>query len=971
MSENDLKNRGGRRAAAGEGSFASRFPKSEPQQGGQPSSARKKAQGRRRPPKVPRSMAAKLLIALLWLAAALTLAVLLVLLVGYNYLAKDLPSTAGLKNYRPPIVTYFYSDDGRIIGEYYHERRFVKPLSEIPQVLKDAFLAVEDASFYEHRGVNPKAMLRAFVANLKADGIAQGGSTITQQVVKTFLLTPQRSYRRKFQEMILALRIESNLSKDEILYLYLNQIYLGKGAYGVEAAAQTYFAKPVSELSVAEAAMLAGLTRSPNENPVNTPRRAREKQLASLNRMLQVGAISEAEAEAARAERLNIQSSWPSPNTTVAPYFTEHVRRIMEEKFGADSLYNDGWKVYTTVNIEAQQAADMAVAQGVWEYSRRRRYNGPLEHLEENQFVTFEAQQAEALAGRELEPYHFYKAIITEVDAQKSSLSVSLAGRPGLIEKKNLDWALKNKGSLDKSFRRGDVIWVGLDSQNSAELNGSEPLALTLERNTDLESALLSMDPRNGDVKAMVGGRNFDDSQFNRAVQSQRQPGSSFKPIVYAAALDNGFTPGSIMLDTPLVIDDKGSGRRWKPVNSDLKFKGPMSLYSALVASRNLISIKLLDRIGYEALEKTAADLGITETLPRSLTMALGAHGLPLPQLLTAYSAFANMGPRAELRYITKIEDRDGNVVELFEPHLFQALDPGTACAVNWMLQGVVDHGTGTVVKALGRPVAGKTGTTNDYSDAWFIGFTPQLVTAIWVGTDQQRPRAVGEVGGRAAGPIFLYYMRQALKDVEPQAFTPPLEAELVTGGGGGLGVCYKVGTVGTGLSETMDYNDPEDSFLRGDFEAGEDPLATEDGESFDWEEDFSSPSDQPELNWPPAAPSEAGAAQPALSYPAAEGQDAAVNQPQAPAAQDLSGEAAASEEALTLPEGLLLWPAPEPTAEPEPAAAPQIVVPAQEPAGRLPVYGEDSSPRPGRLPVYGQSQPDSPQTKPSGSAWP
>jgi penicillin-binding protein 1A len=320
----------------------------------------------------------------------------------------------------------------------------------------------------------------------------------------------------------------------------------------------------------------------------------------------------------------------------------------------------------------------------------------------------------------------------------------------------------------------------------------------------------------------MVGGRDFAESQFNRATQSQRQPGSSFKPVVYTAAMDNGFTPGSIMIDGPVVIDDPGTGRRWKPLNSDQKFLGPMTLYSALVASRNLVSIKVLERIGFEALDKTAADLGIKAKLPHSPPVALGAYGLTMPEMITAFSAFPNLGRRVEPRYITRIEDRFGRVVDTFEPVFHQAISPGTACVLTSMLRGVVAQGTGTSVKPLNRPVGGKTGTTNDHSDAWFVGFTPEYVTAVWMGTDQLKPRAVGEVGGRAAGPIFLYYMSAVLQDAPIVDFTVPPDAEMTTGGA--FGICYKAGTVGTGISETAAASLPEEDFLRRDmFE--EDPV--------------------------------------------------------------------------------------------------------------------------------------------------
>ena len=809
--------------------------------------AKKKVKAPKTKPK--RGLFLRFIIWLFWTGLGLGVAGLVVAVGGYYYLNQELPSTDGLnKNYAPPTVTYFYSDDGRVIGEYSHERRFVVSIDDIPDRVKHAFIALEDAEFYTHKGVNPKAIIRAGLANFMADGVVQGASTITQQVIKTFLLTPEQSYKRKAKEIILALRIEKNLSKEEILHLYLNQIFMGENAYGVEAAALTYFGKHVQELSIAEAAMLAGIPKAPStNNPVKNPLRARERQLYCIERMKEVGYITEAEAMAAKHETIVIRDKWPNVNTTVTPYFTEHVRRLMEERVGEQSLYNDGWKVYTTVNIEAQHGADKAAAQGLLEYGRRRGYRGPVTHLEhEDQIAGFIAEIDKKLPGSGPEDGQLYQALITDVDSKDSSLDVMLGSRPGRIEKKHLVWALKKGVALNKTFNQGDVVWVRLDKAafDKQQENGKDmadmvatdaprrPLPLILERRTDVQSALLSMDLSNGDVKAMVGGRDFGESQFNRATQSQRQPGSSFKPILYASALDNGFTPGSVMIDAPVVIDDRGSGKRWKPVNSDLKFKGPMTLYTALVGSRNLISIKLLDRIGYEALAKTAADLGITEKLPESLTISLGAHGIKMPELITAYSAFANMGVRVTPRYITRIEDRNGNVVASFEPEHTQSLDPGTACAVTWMLRGVVAHGTGGSVKAINRPVAGKTGTTNDYSDAWFVGFTPELVTAVWVGTDQQRPRAVGEVGGRVAGPIFLYYMQEALKDQEVRDFVVPEGAELVNDGSP-FGVCYKAGTIGTGISETIASTDAEDSFLREDFEnaeGGEQVISTDGG---------------------------------------------------------------------------------------------------------------------------------------------
>ena len=956
----------------------------EPENGG------KKKAGAPKVPKVKgrkkRSLFLRFVIWLFWTGLALGLAGLVVLFFVYSYLDQDLPSIDGLKNYAPPTVTYFYADDGQVIGEYSHERRFVVPISEVPPMVISAFLAVEDADFYKHKGVNPKALIRAAIANFKSDRITQGGSTITQQLVKTFLLTPERSYVRKAKEMILAYRVEQNLSKEEILYLYLNQIYLGRGAYGVEAAARTYFDKSAKELSIAEAAQLAGIVQGPNNNPINEPKIATDRRLYAIARMLEVGAITQEQYEQARAETLKLQYRWPNPSLTVAPYFAEHVRRMMEERFGAESLYNDGWKVYTTVNVKAQHDADAAVARGLWEYSRRRGYRGPVQQLsseaEINQFLK---ESAEDIDEYGLGLDRLYQAVITEVDSKNKALELQIGPYRGHISKKNLAWALKKEATMawalkktdapEKSFQRGDVIWIRLlaeengqavAGQTTADQNAvvgrltDTVLEMSLEQRLDTQSALLSMDLTNGDVKAMVGGRDSRESQFNRATQSQRQPGSSFKPILYASAMDHGFTPGSIMIDAPFVVDDPGSGKRWKPVNSDLKFKGPMSLYTALVGSRNLISIKLLDRIGFEALAETARNLGITEKLPESLTIALGAHGLHMPELLSAYSAFPNMGERVVPRYITRIEDRHGNVVETFEPQRIPSLDPGSACAVTWMLRGVVEHGTGTVVKPLGRPVGGKTGTTNDYSDAWFVGFTPELVTAVWVGTDRQRPRAVGEVGGKAAGPMFLYYMQEVLKDKEITDFVVPPEAEVVKEGGP-FGVCYRAGTVGTGLSEAIVTSNPEDEFMRGDFEEGNAPEAWTDpgqGRAPSYDGIDRGDYDRGQGYRPPTSDS---SGTPSTSFtprpqqpPAARPASTPVPTPPAPASTQ--GAAPPTE----APAQAVL-PPPQPAAQPQQPTAPSYGSTGGQsgrgPGGRLTPYGQTTPPGSNRLPTYGEEE--------------
>jgi penicillin-binding protein 1A len=791
------------------------------------------------PPKpVKKSLLGRLVRAAAWGALSCAILGLTVLFLGYAYLSQDLPSVEVLKNYQPKTVTFFYSSDGEIIGEYSHERRLVRPLSEIPLIVRQAFIAVEDANFYQHGGVNVLAMARAAYHNLVSDNL-QGASTITQQVVRSFFLSREKKLVRKLREIILAFRLEGALSKDEILYLYLNQIYLGQGAYGVEAAAETYFDKTVDRLTVAEAAMLAGITQSPEgKNPLRQPQEARARQVYGIKRMVAVGFITPQQGDAALDEILNLVGERPNPNLTAAPYFTEHVRRILAEQYGEESLYNDGWRVFTTLDARAQKAADLAVARGLWEYQRRRGFKGPINHLTEREIAPFIQQKTKDFPPDGLSPERLNQAVILAKDDQ--GVDIAVGPYPGRITLKNLEWIGKPKV---KTLARGDVIWVRTDPSGpsltpsatdksqalasvASQAAGEGPIRpFILENRSDVQAALLSMDLATGGVVAMVGGRDFRESQFNRATQSQRQPGSSFKPIVYAAAMDNGFTPGSVLIDGPVVIDDQWTGRRWKPVNSDHKFLGPMTLYSALVASRNLVSIKILERIGFEALDKTASDLGITTKLPHSPPVALGAHGVVMPEMLSAYSAFANQGQRVEPRYINRIEDRHGRVVATFEPTFHEAISPGTACEITWMLRGVVAQGTGTSVKPLKRPVAGKTGTTNDASDAWFVGFTPEIATAVWMGTDELKPRAVGEVGGRAAGPIFLYYNQEVLKDKPIVDFQVPKDAQLAAGGA--FGICYKAGTIGQGISETQMTASLEEDFLRADMGEGSgDPLA-------------------------------------------------------------------------------------------------------------------------------------------------
>jgi penicillin-binding protein 1A len=718
-------------------------------------------------------------------------------LVAYYHFAQDLPPIDALKNYRPKTVTFFYSDDGRVIGEYSHERRIVVPLDKIPSHVQQAFIAAEDSNFYHHKGIDPISIVRAMVKNVEAGRIVQGASTITQQVTRSFLLSPEKKWTRKIREAILAYRISSNLTKDEVLYLYLNQIYLGHGAHGVESAAELYFDKHVDQLTIAEGALLGGLPQRPSDySPFSQPKAARRRQVYTIGQMASNGFITQEQAEQALSEEMVFHER-PNVNYLYTPYFTEEVRRRLEEKYGGERLYNDGLKVYTTVNIEMEAVAAKAVKQGLWEFAQRRTYQGPIKKLAPQEIEGFLKEQDQALAETPLEAGQIIKAVVSEVDGGNTVIKVLVGPHTGAVKKSGIPWQMIRGNALGKAVSAGDVILVkALDRKDE-----SSPWEFSWGQEPRVQSALFSMDLADGAVKAMVGGKDFRESQFNRAVQSRRQPGSAFKPIIYTAAMENGFTPGSIIIDSPIVHDDFGSRRRWKPINYSGKFYGPTDLYTALTNSRNVVAIKLLNKVGLEVAIDYARRLGITSQLDPYLPLALGACGVSLEELVAAYTTFPNLGERVVPMYYTRVEDRDGRLLEEVVPVHIQAIEPSTACVMLSLLKGVVAHGTGTAVKPLGRPVAGKTGTTNDLTDAWFVGFTPEYATGVWVGLDEMKRMGTYESGGKAAAPIFLYYMREVLKDKPVRDFAVPAEGVTMVNQGGSQ-VCYKEGTVGTGISD-------------------------------------------------------------------------------------------------------------------------------------------------------------------------
>ncbi|SLM29081.1 MrcA [Desulfamplus magnetovallimortis] len=737
----------------------------------------------------------------------------------YLHITKTLPQINGLRDYRPSTVSSVFSDDGTKIGEFYKERRIVVPLSDMPENLKNAFVAAEDSRFREHVGVDPVGIFRAFIKNLKAGAIVQGGSTITQQVTKSFLLTPERTYERKIREAILAYRIEKNFSKDEILYLYLNQIYLGHGAYGVEAAAENYFGKHVKELNLAECSMLAGLPQAPSRySPFRYPDRATQRQQYVLTRMHEEGYITAEDVKNAMNTALDIH---PRKNWFIdsVPCYTEHVRRYVVEKYGEDALYHQGLKIHTAVNVPLQKIARKAVVTGLYDLDRRQGYRGPIKNLVSTDSKTameeYIKDSSKSLNGKELQKDTVYKAVVVEVNDKKKITQAVVGEYTGTIDIKDISWARKPNPEVgpgivkikkpSQVFKVGDVILVKAvkkyeEPENSNDIDANsnkdakkstinkeeeksktkekikQPPAkwiFSLEQEPAAEAALLSIEAETGLVKAMIGGRNYLNSQFNRAIQSSRQPGSAFKPIIYAAALDRGYTAASVIIDSPIVFDDS-SDKLWKPHNYSERFYGPTLFRHALVKSRNVVTVKIVQDIGMDYVIQYARKLGITSPIGRNLAMSLGSAGLSLLELVNAYSVFANLGYFVEPVFITRIEDREGSTLEQADLNRRQVIEESTAYIMTNILESVITSGTGWRVKALERPAAGKTGTTNNLHDALFIGFTPEYITGVWVGFDLEKSLGKGETGSRSASPIWLDYMQGALDGKPVKTFTVP-----------------------------------------------------------------------------------------------------------------------------------------------------------------------------------------------------
>ncbi len=687
--------------------------------------------------------------------------------------AAGLPSIAHLQeNYQPSLITKVLADNGQIMGQFYIERRILTPLDEIPRHLVNAVIAVEDTRFFDHPGLDVWGIFRAAWTNLKRGGRFQGASTITQQLARSLFLTPERTFQRKIRELILALKMEFFLEKKQILQMYLNQIYFGHGAYGVGTAASTYFGKALAKLNLPESAFLAGLPKAPNiYSPYKNYNLSKKRQQHVLKRMAQTGFITETLAKAAAEIPLSFQRQ---SLEYVAPHFMEDIRQRLVNEYGVTMAYKGGLQVLTTLNIPMQRLAEHALWKGLHALDKRQGWRGPLRH--ENPPATRPKNPPATFP----EFGKIFEGMVVKVSDNEATIVAQNV--LGTIALNDMRWAKRRltKGasvteatviplmSATQLVHPGDVIEVSLKSKSNAKVR------FRLDQTPIVEGALIAIDPRNGAVRAMVGGYNFERSQFNRAIRAVRQPGSAFKPMIYATAITQGMTPASLILDAPVVYHNKETGHSWKPENYEKRFFGPITLREALRHSRNAATVRLLDQTGTRQVIDFSRSLGIQSPLSANLALALGSSGVTLQELTSAYGIFGNNGLALTPYTISTIKDPGGRILEqhLFEPR--QVMSRETAYLVTHMLMDVIQHGTGRRARLIGRPLAGKTGTTNSYRDAWFVGYAPHLVTGVWVGFDSTATLGNTESGARAALPIWKDFMAEALTALPLQTFSVP-----------------------------------------------------------------------------------------------------------------------------------------------------------------------------------------------------
>jgi penicillin-binding protein 1A len=732
------------------------------------------------------------------------------------HFSKDLPDYSQLQDYEPPVMTRVHASDGSLLAEYAKERRLYLPIQAIPKSVINAFLAAEDKNFYEHGGLDFYGMARAgvlYLQNIGSNRRPQGASTITQQVAKNFLLTNEVSFTRKIKEALLAMRIERTYSKDRILELYLNEIFLGLGAYGIGAASLVYFDKSVNELTIAEAAYLAALPKAPSSlHPVRNRERAIERRNYVIDRLVENGWIKQADADKARKEPLIVTGKQNAAHVFAGEYFAEEVRREIFDRYGEKKLYEGGLSVRTTLDPKLQVVARKTLSNSLVHYDEAQGYRGAIQKLELT--GDWGVKLAEIKSLSDIAPWRM--AVVLESTADSARIgfqpprelggAVSKERQTGIVTLEGVRWAkaasgptrFKTPSSVSQVLSPGDVIYVEpLVQKDGKTVEGQ----FRLRQVPEVSGGMVVMDPWTGRVLAMAGGFSFDQSQFNRATQAWRQPGSSFKPLVYSAALDNGYTPSTVVIDAPIEIA-QGNGQIWRPENySTGKYYGPSTLRTGLELSRNTMTVRLAEDIGMPLIAEYAKRFGVYDDLPNYLSYALGAGETTVMRMVTAYSMFANGGRRIKATLIDRIQDRYGHTIFKHdqrecrgcdapdgwknqpEPTLVdrreQVMDPMTAYQITSMMEGVVQRGTATVVREVGKPIAGKTGTTNDEKDVWFIGFSPDIAVGVYFGYD--KPRHMGRVsGGGMAAPAVRDFLKIALADKPAVPFRVPAGIKLI-----------------------------------------------------------------------------------------------------------------------------------------------------------------------------------------------
>jgi penicillin-binding protein 1A len=775
------------------------------------------------------------------------------------HFSKDLPDYSTLQDYEPPVMTRVHASNGALLAEYARERRLYLPIQAVPKLVKNAFIAAEDKSFYDHGGLDFQGIARAalFMAQNYGTGKRpQGASTITQQVAKNFLLTNEATFQRKIKEALLALKMERTYSKDKILELYLNDIYLGFAAYGVAAASLLYFDKSVHELTPAEAAYLAALPKGPNNyHPFRRREEAIGRRNYVLDRMMEDGYLRREDGEKSKKEPLNVTPRPTGAHIFAAEYFAEEVRRDLNDRFGEKKLYEGGLSVRTTLDPKLQVIARKALVDGLVRFDETQGYRGAVAKVD----ITGDwgPKVADVKALSDVAPWRL--AVVLESNDQSARVGLQPGREPsgavskerqiGIVPIEGVKWAKPTTGSdrfrapskVGQVLNPGDVVYVELVDKDAGKYR--------LRQVPEISGALVVMDPWTGRVLALAGGFSFDQSQFNRATQALRQPGSAFKPFVYAAALDNGYTPSTIVVDAPIEIDQGPGGGVWKPENYSKKFYGPQTLRFGLEQSRNVMTVRLAQDVGMPLIAEYAKRFGVYDDLPQYLSFALGAGETTVMRMVTAYSMFANGGKRIKPTLIDRIQDRYGRTVFKHdqreckaceaakwqnqpEPAMTdrreQVLDPMTAYQVTSMMEGVVQRGTATIVREVGKPIAGKTGTTNDEKDVWFIGFSPSLTVGAYMGYDKPRHITGGASGGHTAAPMVRDFFKAALADTPAVPFRVPAGIKLIridaksgtrlaAGGGGGLLEAFKPGTAppdSYSIIGTTEGGDPNRSFF-------------------------------------------------------------------------------------------------------------------------------------------------------------